>query len=81
MALPHVEEVLVRSAGRVAAVLADKDLGAALAVRVLLLHAVDLPHVGLQGAALGKGLLAQLTLVGTDTCSEWRKHNLLSYNI
>ena len=67
VALTHVQEVLVRSVGRVAAVFTHKDLGAALAVGVLLPHAVDLPQVGLQGAALGEGLLTQLTSVWTDT--------------
>lgn len=68
VALPDMEEVLVGAAGREAAVFTNEDLGAALAVGVLLVHAVDLPHVRLQGAALSEGLLTQLALVGTDTC-------------
>lgn len=66
--LPHVEEVLVRAAGGVTAILAHKDLGASLPVGVLLVDAVDLPHVRLQRAALREGFLAELTLVRADAC-------------
>lgn len=48
MPLAHVHEVLIGSAGSEAAVLTDKDLGAALPVGVLLPHTVDLAQVRLQ---------------------------------
>lgn len=51
-----------------AALLADVQLVASLLVGVLLGDAVDLLHVGLQGAALGEGLVAEGALVGTDSC-------------
>lgn len=57
VALTHVEEVLFGTVGRVATVLAYKDLGAALAVGVLLAHTMDLPQVGFKGAALCEGLV------------------------
>lgn len=73
VALAHVEEVLVGLVGRVAAVLAHEDLGATLAVGILLENAMDLPQVGLEGAALCEGLVAQLTTVRTDTWREGRE--------
>lgn len=47
VALPHMEEVLIRMVGGVATVLTNKDLGASLAVGILLVDAMDLPHVRL----------------------------------
>lgn len=77
MTLSHVEEVLVRAAGGVTTILTHKDFGASLTVGVLLMDAVDLPHVRLQRAALREGLLAQLTLVGPDPCNEAHTHTHL----
>lgn len=77
VALSHVEEVLIRAARGVTAILTHKDLGASLAVGVLLVDAVNLPHVRLQRATLGEGLLTQLTLVGTDTCSRGQQKRFL----
>lgn len=70
MPLTHVHEVLVGPTGSEAAVLTHKDLGAALPVRVLLPHAMDLAQMRLQRAALSEGLLAQLTPVWPDTCTQ-----------
>lgn len=67
VALSHVDKVLVGPVGGEAAVLAHEDLGAPLSVGVLLVHAVDLALVGLQGAALRERLLTELTAVRTDT--------------
>lgn len=69
VALLHVHKVLVGAAGRVAAVFTHKDLGSSLSVGVLLVNAVNLPRVGLEGAPLGEGFLTQLTLVRTNPCS------------
>ncbi len=68
--LSDVEKVFVRPAGGEAAVLAHEDLGAPLAVCVLLPDAVDLPQVRLQRAALREGFLTQITAVRTDTCAQ-----------
>lgn len=70
MPLTHVHEVLVGPTGSEAAVLTHEDLGAALPVRVLLNHAMDLAQVRLQGAALCESFLTQLTPVGPDTCTQ-----------
>lgn len=70
MALSHVEEVLIGAARGVTTVLAHEDLGASLAVGVLLVDAVDLPHVRLQRAALREGFLTELTLVRADPCDK-----------
>lgn len=70
MPLAHVHEVLIGPAGSEAAVLTHEDLGAALPVRVLLPHAMDLAQVRLQRAALRESLLAQLTPVRPDTCTQ-----------
>lgn len=64
-----MSQQLVLSSRRVAALLADVQLVASLLVGVLLGDAVDLLHVGLQGAALGEGLLAEGALVWTDSCT------------
>lgn len=64
----EVDEQLVLSSRRVAALLADVQLVASLLVGVLQGDAVDLLHVGLQGAALGEGLVAEVALVWTDAC-------------
>ena len=66
MARLEVEQQLVLSSHRVAALLADVQLVASLFVGVLQGDVVDLLHVGLQGAALGEGLVAQAALVGAD---------------
>lgn len=63
-----MDHQLVLSSRREAALLADVQLVASLLVGVLLRDAVDLLHVGLQGAALGEGLFAEGALVGTDSC-------------
>lgn len=68
--LTHMHEVLIRPAGSKAAVLTHKDLGAALPVRVLLPHAMDLTQVRLQRAALRESLLAKFTPVRPDTCTQ-----------
>lgn len=68
--LSHVQEILVWSAGSEAAVLAHEDLGASLAVRVLLTHTVDLAQVRLQRASLRERFITQITPVRTDTCGE-----------
>ena len=70
MALTHVDKVLVGPVGGEAAVLAHEDLGTPLAVRILLVNAVDLALVGLQRAALREGLLAELTAVRSDACEQ-----------
>lgn len=51
-----------------AALLAHVQLGPALLVGIFLLHTMDLLEVRLQGAALGKGLVTQATLVGPHAC-------------
>lgn len=55
--LPEVQDVAFLALGRAAAFLAHVQLGPALFVRVLLLHAMDLLEVRLQRAALGEGLV------------------------
>lgn len=72
MTLSHMEEVLVRAAWRVTAVLTHKDFGTSLAVGILLMDAVDLPHVRLQRTSLCEGFLTELTLVRADTCRTYR---------
>lgn len=62
----EVQQQLVLRGRRVAALLAHVELVAPLLVGVLQRHAVDLLHVGLQGAALREGLVAQRALVGAD---------------
>jgi len=61
----QVHQQVLLGARRVAALLAHVQLVAALLVGVLLAHAVDLLHVGLQRAALRERLVTQATLVGT----------------
>ena len=70
MTLSHVEEVLIWTTGGVTTVLTHEDLGTSLTVSILLVNAVNLPHMGFQRAALREGFLTQLTFVGTDTCSK-----------
>lgn len=53
-----------------ATLLTHVELGPALLVRVLLLHAMDLLEVRLQRAALGEGLVTQTALVGPHTCRQ-----------
>lgn len=74
MTLSHVEEVLVRATWGITTILTHKDFGTSLTVGVLLMDAVDLPHVRLQRASLREGLLAELTLVGPDPCNEAHTH-------
>lgn len=69
VALLHVQEVFIRAAGGVATVFTHKDLGTSLSIGVLLVNAVNLSHVGLEGASLCEGFLTQLTLVRTNTCN------------
>lgn len=64
----EVDQQLVLRSRCVAALLADVQLVAPLLIGVLLGDAVDLLHVGLQGAALGEGLFAESALVRTDSC-------------
>lgn len=47
MALPHVKEVLIRAAGCITTILTHKDFGASLTVGILLMNAMNLPHVRL----------------------------------
>ena len=65
-------QVLLRGA-RVAAVFAHVKFVSPLFVGVLLLHTVDLLKVGLQGAALGEGFVANLTLVRSNSCNVKRQ--------
>lgn len=51
-----------------AAFFTNIKLAATLLVRILLCDTMNLFHVGLQRAALGKGLLTQITLIWTNTC-------------
>lgn len=73
VALSHMEEVLIRPAWCITTILTHKDLGASLAVSILLMYAMNLSHMGLQRATLCESFLTQLTLVGTDTCSSERQ--------
>lgn len=65
-------QVLLRGA-RVAAVFAHVQFVSPLFVGVLLLHAVNLLQVGLQGTALGEGFVAHLTFVRTNSCKGKRR--------
>lgn len=69
----QVHQQLVLRRRRVAALLADVQLAAALLVGVLLGDTVDLLHVRLQGAALGEGLVAEGALVRADSCLKMGK--------
>lgn len=53
---------------RVATLLTDVQLVPALLVGILLLHPVDFLQVGLQGAALSEGFVADVTFVGANAC-------------
>ena len=68
MTLPHMAEVLIRAARGVTTILTHKDLGTSLPVGVLLMNAMDLPHVRLQRASLCEGFLTELALVWADAC-------------
>lgn len=70
MVLLEVQDVSLLTLRGAAALLTHVQLGPALLVRVLLLHAVDLLEVGLQRAALGEGLVTQAALVGPHTCGQ-----------
>lgn len=65
-------QVLLRGA-RVAAVFTHIKFISPLFVGILLLHTVDLLQVGFQGAALGEGFVANLTLVRTNPCNVKRQ--------
>lgn len=75
----EVDQQLVLSSRRVAALLADVQLVASLLVGVLQGDAVDLLHVGLQGAALGEGLVAEVALVRTDSCVKMKGTNVIRF--
>lgn len=64
----HVQVQVLLGGARVAAVLTDVQLIPALLIGILLLHPMDLLQVGLQGAALGEGFVADITLVGANAC-------------
>lgn len=55
---------------RVAAILTHIEFVSTLLVGILLLHAVDLLQVGLQGAPLGEGFVTHITFVGADACKD-----------
>lgn len=63
VAIPEVDVVNLRIPARVAAFLADVNLAASLLVGVRELYSVDLAAMGLQGATLSEGLVAQFALV------------------
>lgn len=73
-----MDEQRILSCRRVAALLAHVQLVASLLVGVLQGDAVDLLHVGLQRAALGEGLVAEVALVWTDACVE-NERNIIRY--
>lgn len=75
----EVEHQFVLRSHCVAALLAHVQLVAPLFVGVLQGDAVDLLHVGLQGAALGEGLVAQAALVGADACMKRLKGHDLAF--
>lgn len=64
----HVQIQVLLGGARVATILTDIELVPALLICILLLYAVDLLQVGLQGAALGEGFAADVTFVGADAC-------------
>lgn len=69
VALLHMQEVFIRAAGGVTAVFTHKDLGTSLSIGVLLVNAVNLSHVGLEGASLREGFVTQLTFIRTNSCN------------
>lgn len=68
MTVLEVHVVHLWLVGGVAALFADVDLGTALLVRVLVLDAVNLERVRLQGAALCERLVTHHAFVGPHTC-------------
>lgn len=70
--LLQVQDVALLALGRAAALLAHVQLGPPLLVCVLLLHAMDLLEMRLQGAALREGLVTQAAFVGPHACEEDR---------
>lgn len=66
--LAQVAVILSAAAAGEATFLAHEELGAALAIGIVLLNAVDLLQVGLQGAALGEGLVTDAAAVRADAC-------------
>ena len=68
MGTVHVQVQVLLGGARVATILTDVELVPALLVGVLLLHPVDFLQVGLQGAALGEGFVADVTFVGANAC-------------
>ena len=60
---------------RVATVFTDVQLVPALLVGILLLHPMNLLQVGLQGAALGEGFVADVAFVGANACRVRGRHS------
>lgn len=67
MVLLEVQHVALLALRGTATLLTHIELGPALLVRILLLHAMDLLEVRLERAALGEGLVTQAALVGPHT--------------
>lgn len=70
VAFLEVQDMTLLTLRCAATLLTHVELGPALLVRVLLLHAMDLLEVRLQRAALGEGLVTQTALVGPHTCRQ-----------
>lgn len=68
MGTVHVQVQVLLGRACVATILAHVELIPALLIGILLLHSVDLLQVGLQGAALGEGFVADITFVGANAC-------------
>ena len=75
----QVAEVVFDAGGGMAALFADVQLGATFVEGEGECVAVDLPAVGLQGAALSEGLAARLAFVRANTCNK-RKADCRVYN-
>lgn len=71
--LSYMYEVFIWSPRREATVLTNKDLGAALAVGVLLPHAMNLPQVGFQRAALSEGFLTELAPIWPNALQQGKQ--------
>ena len=62
----------------IATILTDIEFVPALLVGILLLYSMDFLQVGLQGAALSEGFVANVTFVGANTCKgEGQTHHWL----
>lgn len=70
MGTVHVQIQVLLGGARVAAILTHIQFVPTLLVGILLLHAVDLLQVGLQGASLGEGFETHITFVGADACKD-----------